>query len=415
LSDAIRLSSKDAKGWLEKETESKFVPVHSKAEKLLGDMNRALEDLQEISQTLLENSAKEIEKRNMKTHGRARALNKLARLFVDRMRQLRIPTQISYDSFSQFVQQTQRAFLVTDVDVRNWFPRISPFFILDRRKFTVVFEKTKGSLRDLNNFLAKEYANAKKLEETFQQLNKLQTLETRLTALKEQRLHAEAGRASVEREITEKQNEIDKLKAGGSTSQLDQTSSEINTLSTELKHSLQHLQKPLAKLQSLATHSEGSGLTPQEFEKLTQYLTDPFGAFSTEEPDCPLLGQILRKLDSLILGDKLKLKPEKARKARQSIGETLTKDSLKTLHQRCTKALAGKAELATSTQFASEQRKLSELSESLDTLARRKTAAETEEDAVKRAIEETLLDMGRCKSQIETGVLEATDKRVKIE
>lgn len=84
---------------------------------------------------LLEKSRKEIEKRNIKTYGRARALNKLARLFLKRTRQIEVPDRVSYDSFHGFVQETRNVFVVTEVDIRNWFPRISPFFIMDRRKF----------------------------------------------------------------------------------------------------------------------------------------------------------------------------------------------------------------------------------------------------------------------------------------
>ena len=80
----------------------------------------------------------------MRVYNRARALNKLARLFLDRIRKVNVPDQVSYDNLSKFAQETQKAFLVTDIDIKNWFPRISPFFIMDRRKFLAVHEKAKA-------------------------------------------------------------------------------------------------------------------------------------------------------------------------------------------------------------------------------------------------------------------------------
>ena len=77
MSEIQKFSSADVKGWLESETSSIFIPVHARAEKLIGEMRRALESLADVSKSLLDNSGKEIEKRNMKTYGRARALNKL--------------------------------------------------------------------------------------------------------------------------------------------------------------------------------------------------------------------------------------------------------------------------------------------------------------------------------------------------
>jgi len=163
----VKLPSKDTRSWLEKETQQTFVPVHAKARKLLDEMRKKLDSLSEASKMLLDNSAKEIEKRNMKAYGRARALNKLARLFVERMRTIKPPEQVSYKTLEDFVRDTQKAFTVTDVDVANWFPRISPFFILDRRKFSAVFERSKDSLRILEYFLSKEYVKTRTLEETF--------------------------------------------------------------------------------------------------------------------------------------------------------------------------------------------------------------------------------------------------------
>jgi len=43
LSDVAKFSSKDIKGWLERETGSIFIPVHAKAQKLLNEMKKVLE------------------------------------------------------------------------------------------------------------------------------------------------------------------------------------------------------------------------------------------------------------------------------------------------------------------------------------------------------------------------------------
>ena len=75
---------------------------------------------------LFDTSSKEIEKRNMKVYNRARALNKLARLFLDRLKKLNPPEQVSYDSLNRYAQETQKVILVTEIDIKNWFPRISP-------------------------------------------------------------------------------------------------------------------------------------------------------------------------------------------------------------------------------------------------------------------------------------------------
>ncbi|MCJ7469232.1 hypothetical protein MUO74_01875 [Candidatus Bathyarchaeota archaeon] len=415
LSEAVKLSSKEAKSWLERETGSLLAPIHSKAQKLLKEMRKALESLSEVSKTLLENSGKEIEKRNMKTYGRARALNKLAKLFVDRTRQIKIPEKVTYDSFHDFVQETQRAFLVTDVDIRNYFPHISPFFILDRRKFQVVFEKAKESLKELNNFLTKEYVKIKTLEDTFQLVEKLQTLEQQLTNFKEQKTKSESEEAQLSKTIAETRQITDKLKAQGSLGQLNKIDNQIEALNSELKQRLQHLQKPFVKLQSLALHGEGSGLTPEEISKLNQYIDKPFEAFTSEEPNHPLLNQILKKLSVLMTQDKLKLKPEKTRKAEQLIQTIFSQNSLADLHQRSLNALSSQKQLSMSPEVAETEKHLSMLKTQLEELERKKKVVEGERVTFEQACSETVEKIKNQKSDIEKNILAATNKRIRIE
>jgi phage shock protein A len=415
LSETLKFSSKDIKGWLERETGSVFIPVHTKAQKLIDEMRRTLDSLSEVSKMLMDNSAKEIEKRNMKTYRRARALNRLARLFYERMRQLKVPDKVSYDSFGQFLQELQKAFAVTDVDIRNWFPRISPFFILDRRRFQAIFERAKESLKDLQNFLTKEYVKTKTLEETFQLIEKLLGLEEQQTNFKERLTKTESDKARVEKEIAEAQQRMAELKSRGSIGQLHQTGTEIDSLSMEVKHSLQHLQKPFIKLQSLATHGGGSGLTPEELSKLCQYLENPFEAFSTEVPGHPLLRQLLLKLDRSISEGKLKLKPEKIRKAEQTIDSIVNRNSLADLHQKSRDAMTRKTQLSTSEEVTVMQQNLSKIQGHVEDLTRKRGVVETEEASIRRAHEETSEKIRNHKAEIEKNIFSFLNKTVRIE
>jgi len=411
----VKLPSKDTRSWLEKETQQTFVPVHAKARKLLDEMRKNLDSLSEASKMLLDNSAKEIEKRNMKTYGRTRALNKLARLFVDRMRTIKPPEQVSYKTLEDFVQDIQKAFAVTDVDVANWFPRISPFFILDRRKFSAVFEKAKDSLRILEYFLSKEYVKTRTLQETFRLVDEVLASEQELAKLENQKTRIETEQTSVGDEIAQIQMKISDLRSKGNMGKLDQTSTEIETLSVEVKHSLQHLQKPFVKLQSLATHGGGSGLTPEELNKLDQYIQSPFEALATETLGTPLLKEMLKKLGRSISEGKLKLKPEKIRKAEQAIDNITRKDTLVALHQKSQEATMRKTQLSTSTEIEATRQNLFKLQELLEHLGRKKGVAESEREALQRKRDETVKTIRTGKSQIEQNIMEFLSRKVHVE
>jgi chromosome segregation ATPase len=415
LSETAKISTGEIKGWLERETGSIFVPIHTKAEKMLDEMQKAIKSLSEASQMLLDNSAKEIEKRNMKTYGRARALNKLARLFLDRLKQIKVPEQVSYDSLKDFAQETQKAFLVTDVDVRNWFPRISPFFILDRRKFLAVFEKSKNSLKELSNFLAKEYVKTKSLEETFQLIEKLVALQKQLEDLKAKKMKVEAEKASVEKEISDKQQKIASLKNEGDLSQLSQLGIEIEALNAEVKRALRHLQKPFIKLQALSLHGGGNGLTQDELKKLEEYMRNPFNALAAEEENYPLLRSILQKLRRVMSEEKVSLKPDKRRKAEQEIDNILNRNSLANLQRKCANLALQNKQFSTSASIEEAKHNLSILQAHLEDLEKKINVVDSEANAVERAISETKEKIRNCKATIEKNIFDFTGKMVRIQ
>jgi len=414
LSEILKFSSSDIKGWLESETSTIFIPVQTKAQKFRDEMNNALENLIDASKMLLDNSGKEIEKRNMKTYGRARALNKLARLFLDRIGKVKVPDQISYDSLSQFTQETQKAFFVTEVDIRNWFPKISPFFILDRRKFLAVYEKSRETLKMLNDFIMKEYIKTKTLEETFNLINKLQILEKQASELKEQGAKTESEKTLVENEIVTARQKVANLKSESAMNKLYQIDMEINALSTEVKNCLQHLQKPFIKTQALALHGGGAGLTQDEVKKLGEYLANPFEALATEDTGCPVLTQILQKLSRLIAEGKLKLKPEKARKAEHALGNILSTDSLVNLHQKCAAVIARRKQLTTSMEMEEARRSFSRLNEQIEKLDIQRSNIESQKIAIDKACNETLEKIRNHKGEIEKNILSFVDKKVQI-
>lgn len=410
----VKLTVKDTRSWLEEETRQILVPVHVKTKKLLDDMQKNIGNLSEACKMLLDNSAKEIEKRNMKTHGRARALNKLARLFVDRVRTVEVPEKVSYRTIENFVQSTQKALLVTDTDVAKWFPRISPFFILDRRRFSAVFEKTKDSLKILESFLSKEYVKTRILEETLQLIDEVITKEQQLMTLQNQKARIQAEEAKIGSEIAQIQQRLDDLRSKGSMGKLRQTSAEIKTLSSEVKQSLRHLRKPFVKLQSLATHGGGSGLTPEELSKLDQYIQNPFQAFATETSGTPLLKQILRKLAQSISDGKLKLKADKTRKAEQMMDSITNSDSLATLHHACREASTRKTELSTSTEIESTRLDLSSLQERLEHLGRKRARVQGERQTLQRKHDETVESISTGKNEIEKNIEGILSKKVHV-
>jgi len=415
LTETIQFtSSGEVKHWLENQTSSILSPVHAQAKKLRDDMNMAIQGVGDVSKMLLDNSTREIERRNMRIYNRARALNKLAHLFLDRLKKLNLPEEISYDTVSRYAQEIQKVLMVTEIDIKNWFPRISPFFIMDRRKFLTVYERAKQAYAILNDFVTKEYIKTKTLEEAFQLLNELQNVQKQLETIGEEKEKIRSERIPIEKEITELEQKIGELKNSGPIDKLNLVNAEIDALSNELKHSLRYLQKPFIKMQALATSGGGGGITPDELSKVNQYLEKPLDAFTTEENGYPMLKQILQKLENLMAEDKLKLKQVKARKAVQSLNEILRKDSLAKLQIRCGEMATRKEQLLASSKMDEIKRSLSVFQEQVDQLNARKTSIETHEAVKENANNEALEKISNLKRSIERNIYSSIEIKVQI-
>jgi hypothetical protein len=415
LTETIPFSSvSDVKRWLEDQTNSILSPVHAQAKKLRDEMNMAIQSVAEVSKMLLDNSTREIDRRNMKVYNRARALNKLAHLFVDRLKKLNAPEEISYDSLNRYAQEIQKIFLVNDIDIKNWFPRISPFFIMDRRKFLAIYERSKIAHQALNDFLTKEYIKTKTLEEAFQLLNELQNVQKQLLTVGDEKEQIKNERLPVEKEIAELEQKIAELKTKGPVDKLNMVNAEIDVLSNELKYSMRHLQKPFIKMQALAISGGGAGITPDELSRVTQYLEKPFDVLVSEKIGYPDLKETLQKLEQLMKEDKLKLKQDKARKAEQSINEILREDSLAKLQIRCLEMANAKQQLINSVQLDEIKRNLQVFQEQVDVLKARKTSIETHETVKENAYNEADDKIKNMKRTIERNILSSINMKVQI-
>jgi len=303
---------------------------------------------------------------------------------------------------------------VTDIDIKNWFPRISPFFIMDRRKFLAMYERARQAYNAMNDYVTKEYVKTKTLEEALQQLNELQSLEKQLVTLGEERDCITNERLPLEQEIAALEEKISELVSSGPIDKLNLVNVEIDCLSNELKHTLRHLQKPFIKMQALATGGGGGGITPDELSMISKYLESPFDALVSEQQGYPVLKEISRKLREMLAEDKLKLKPDKARKAEQLVNEILDKSSLDSLQIRSIQMDNNKKHLLASSKMDEIKQSVSQFQEQVDQLKARKTSVETHEAVKGNSFKETVDKISGLKRTIERNVYSSTGIKIQI-
>jgi hypothetical protein len=409
-----RLSTIVLKTWLEKETGSILTSVQTQAQKNRDETRIALQNLTDACKIILDVTQKEIDKKNMKVYNRARAFNKLAGLFIERLRKLKIPEQVSFDNISVFATEAQKTLVVIEVDIRNWFPRISPFFIMDRRKFLTTFEKTKVTVNSLTDFTNKEYIKSKTLEKTFLQMQELQTLEKQLVEIESSKANLSNERMNLEKEISGLEQRVVDLKENSCLKQAALLGAETETLNCELRQMLNHLQKPFLKMQALAVSGGGVGVTPDELKTIGLYMENPFEAITNEQQGYPVLKQILEKLSELMAEDKLKLKPDKQRKAEQLVAELSKSDSFEAYRRRSVEVTSQRKMLLASSEMAEANRTLCLLEQQMEKMRVRKSSLEVDEQNREQQRQELLERINSMKKTIETNVLSSTGKQIII-
>ncbi|MGD8507137.1 MAG: hypothetical protein PVF15_10825, partial [Candidatus Bathyarchaeota archaeon] len=307
----------------------------------------------------------------------------------------------------------QRAFAAIEHERRVWDRRISPYFILDRRRLDIAIKRAKDSIQELHRFLVQEYVNVKTAENALDMVDKLSQLLEDVKGAQKRKIQTETRLKLIEEKMGKDEQRINIVQGQTELDELSRIEHEIGDLKVKVKYSLRHLQKPFYKMQSLARRAEVA-LPPEETRKLVQYMENPFEALSSEEEGYPLLKSMLRKLDDAIRQGKLKLKTARLRKAREQINGVLRKDSLINLHNDCLAAVLKRKQLLTSKAVAATQDELGQLQTALQNLQKRKESVESRRRILEEERQRILKRVEAHKGTLENSIFELTNKKVQV-
>jgi hypothetical protein len=413
MPERVEIPIKDLRKWLEQETLSIVEPLKTEGKTLLDDVRSKLDDVQETCDKLLEAAEKEMTKGLRKTYRRARILAKLAKNFSEMIDEITIPDQISSENLHRAYEDLEKTLATMGRERWKWFPVISPYFIIDRRRFDIALKKATDSLKELRDFSSDKYARAETVEKAFSMIEKLRQSSMELDEAKELKIKTELRKEALEKNITENQQKIASIKSKSEVTELAQINKEIEELEKKVKHNLRYLQKPFIKFQTLAM-GPSHPLPPDELKKIGEYLSNPFEAFATEPEGYTTLKSILQKMDDAIAKGKLKLKSSRLRKAKDQIDNILSKDSLAPLHHDCKEILSQRQQLLTSRIIADSRSELKQLQENLKELLKQKELVDSRGAVLESQITKTLEKIEEQKKELEKAIMELTNKNIQI-
>jgi len=115
-----------------------------------------------------------------------------------------------------------------------------------------------------------------------------------------------------------------------------------------------------------------------------------------------------------LVEDKLKLKPDKARKAEQTLNDILNRNMLTEIHTKCVEAAMRERQLTRSSEMEEVKSNLSAMKEKSEQLKIRKENVESHEAVKEHAYKDTLERIANTKKAIEKNVYNSLSQKIKI-
>ncbi len=413
MSEGFQIALSDLEEWLKKEAAPLIEPLREKGKSLFNEIKDRLDDVQESGDRIFVKSDKEVQKHSPKTYRCAKAANKMSKNISSIINQVVVPDDISYENFRLLLGDLDKTFAAIEHERRVWYHRISPYFILDRRRLDIAIKRAEDSIQEMHSFLLEKYVDLETTESTMKMIDRLSQLLEEDEKLQKRKTKMETRIKLLEEKMRKNEQKIASIHDKAELNELSKLEQRIRELKRKVKYNLRHLQKPFRKMQRLAGRAQVA-LPPDEARKLRAYIKTPFETFTSEDEGHPLLRRILQKLDYAIQEGKLKLKTARLRKARKQIDSILKKDSLVRLHHECLGTTSKKKQLLTSKTVKTTQRELKKLQATLQKLQKSKETIESRRRILTEEHKKILHKMETQRDELEKSIFELIEKRVQV-
>jgi len=411
ISKEIEMPVLEFRKWFEKETNPLVKPLDKEANALINNVKKKIKEVQEACEKLIKESERDMEKG--KAYHRSRVAKKLAQLFIDTLNKTTFPEQASFKNTEDLLKDLKKALSTIERERNIWFPRISPLFIMARRKIDVVLSKLFDSIEKLDLFSSEKYVKAKSVADCFAVAGNIVELLDDLEKIEEEKKEVESTISSVNKEIEEAKQKILSLQQKDEMKELLKINNQVKELTRKVRHELRYLQKPFIKLQNLY-NSGIVNIPAEEAQKLSEYLTRPFATLSTEEPGHPLLKKLLHKVNESMEHEKLKIKSSRQRKAQDQIETILEKNTLESLQQLCKQAYERRRQLSTASKIATFKNEISTQEMTIKELERQMEHLHSKFLTRQNSIKEKKDRLEALKEELEKTVAEITAKNIRL-
>lgn len=411
ISNSFEVGIEDFGSWLENVTVGILQPLNEQGEKFVEKIKEKLEDFRLSCEKLELEGTKQIEKG--KAVRKAKLTQKLTRYFLKQLNNLVFPSQTSFTELDNFKQNMEKTISLIEKERSVWFSRISPLFIIARKRVDFALSRFIGSVSELNTFLSIDYAKVQTYENLLSGIEDLRRLQEESKELEKRRAKVQEELILLRKRIDYNKQNIESIRDSSELSSLSDADLRVQQLSKQSEDAFRHLRKPFVKFVNM-TRSAGYSLSSEESEALHQYLGEPFHALASESVGQPILKSVLTKMKRAMGDGKLKLKGSRWRKAQEKIDEILNKNVLDDLHNNCVQTLSQYEKLVASRETVMAQKESKELQRNVAVLKRRIKALEVRMKSIEQQSEELLDSIKQKRVNLEKLTFDNFGKTVNI-
>ena len=324
----MRLTLEEYQSWVPDELDKFLRPTRKRAEKLVNDAHRALEEAEGFFQDLAGKGDRDMaSKRDAASYRAARVIGHSGQVASDSLAQVQVPTEMSWESLRTLKDNISSASRAIR-DIRNRTSmELSGFYILDMRSFSGHLDRVSKSGERLSAFLDGEGSNLQKAKTLTGIVESILVAKKELVERTEESAAILREKEQLRASIKELSTKIEQLVADNSLREVLDSEKELRKESRAFRtETLAHLQRPLRRLLDLSQRGDFA-IVSEERDALTSFIQSPYKSFLSETTG-HYLKPILENMEKALSSGKMEFKPRKTSRVSTRLKELTSSGSL---------------------------------------------------------------------------------------
>ena len=321
--------------WLRHTLSPKIVQAERERNKLLLEIERAVQALPDYCNQLSRKAEQDIEMKhdNRAEYKAAKALARLTTIVTETCRSVNIPQEKNTPTLRGLQRDLSKA-ASEGARVRTEYLRqIRPYYILDMMTFGGNIDKLRRLSEELHTYLMAHGTVLRSLEEFDEKMKTIEKVQTSRDTTSTQRKAMELQLSEAQSVETNLRANIDRIRQNRKMKEYIQIDENLRTKRKELILSgFSRLGRPLRKLASISERGDYP-VTIEVREAVKEYLTKPFSTFLKEAEGYPKLKAVMTALQNAVSTGKLSLKQRETKKVLDRTEQVVSENSLAKIHR----------------------------------------------------------------------------------